>query len=152
MPDDNPNDLLEIRNPTEDDITVKYANVPHILLSGEKRVLQRFIAEHICKHLTDRELLKLDHKFLNSEELRKEWRDKVIIGVAQYFEKGKDMTEGEKIKRQTELAEGAFEKRLAALEETNKELAKSKEAKEKELAELKADKKEEPAKKVKDGK
>lgn len=111
---------MEVINPTAEDFTVEYGKVPHALPAGEKRILPRYLADHVCKHLTNREILrkKSQHKDLNSDAVRNKWRDKIIIGVYQYYQKDKPMTEGEKIARQAELINKQYEDRLKKVEAT----------------------------------
>jgi len=116
---EDPNDLIEVVNPSARDFGVNWDNVEHMIRAGEKKIYQRYIAEHICKHLTDREILKnkKDHDKLNDGATRDKWKDKIIVGVMQQFQGDKPMTEGERVARQTEIVNEQYEARIKALED-----------------------------------
>ena len=108
-------DLMEVYNPTQESYTVLWDRVPHTVDTNETKLMQRFLANHFCKHLTDREIQREDAKHIdpktgkamkasiNNEDLRDQWRDKIIIGVYQNFVQDKPLTEGERIARQNEM-------------------------------------------------
>lgn len=77
-----PNDVIRVSNPTAEDITVEWGLTPHTLKAGVTEMYTRPIGEHICKHLTDREIKASGREAdMLKLSLRKEWRDKIIIGV-----------------------------------------------------------------------
>lgn len=94
MPISDAADLIDIVNPTSGDFSVEYGKVPHSIKSGEQRTFQRYLANHIIKHLTNREIMassrsfrgtqKKDKPTLTNENLRREWFNKIYIGVRQY--------------------------------------------------------------------
>lgn len=76
-----PHDIVNISNPTAKDITVHYDKKPFTLEAGDTATYPRYIAEHICTHLTNREIRKKDEKKVRDVKKRKEWYDKIIVGV-----------------------------------------------------------------------
>lgn len=117
-------DMIDVYNPTDRDFTHPWGGTPHTIPAGEHKVLQRFLAEHLCKHLIDREIQSAKKK-LNDENLRKEWEDKIIVGVFQKFSEDKPLTEGEKVARQNEIINEQQEERFKKLEEDNERIRKA---------------------------
>lgn len=129
-------DMIEIINPTQEDFSHPWGGTNHTLPAGEAVIKQRFVADHLCKHLTDREIQREDAKEvneegkkmknnLNNEELREHWRKKIIIGVYQKFAEDAPMTEGEKVAKQNELLNEQQEARIKKLEEAHERTNRS---------------------------
>lgn len=120
-------DMIELVNPTKEDFTYPWGGTNHTIQAGESKIWQRFLADHMCKHLIDREIQRedathIDEKTgkamkanLNNEALREKWRKKIIIGVYQKFAEDAPMTEGEKVAKSSELFNEEQEARIKKL-------------------------------------
>lgn len=114
-------DLVEVTNPTGEDFHFEYGKHPYVLKVGEKRTFMRKVGQHVVKHLTNREILKKDKlkgPKLHDQELRKEWHDKIFLGVSQSFQPGANGgSEGERIAYQQEMQAKELESRIKELEQ-----------------------------------
>lgn len=96
-------DMLHVTNPTNTPKTVKWGGVAYTLQPGEKRIWQRFLAEHFAKHLTNDILLtkeaddkkaylasgksESDYKpksYMNNKKMRPAVIDSILVGVYSY--------------------------------------------------------------------
>lgn len=125
--DGDPEDIIRLANPTAEDITVKWAGVPHELKAGETQMFTRYIGEHICKHLTDREIIRLGKKGdLNSKKQRQDWRSQIIVGIVNKAKKPqRNLTPGEQAAKEQEAMRLEQDKRISTLEEQLKRATRS---------------------------
>lgn len=123
-----PLDTVEIVNPTNIDFTeptgkgnlqankgemISYGGHPYPIKAGEKKVFQRFLADHMTKHITDK-VLKTDQ--YNDEDTRREWWNKIQVGTVTEFQPGTGDTEGAKVANDQQRIAQENEDRMAKLE------------------------------------
>lgn len=103
------NHLYEHSWNTKDFFEVRFDGRPHRLKPGQKRYMPRYLADHFAKHLIDFILIKREEKekltglVKNIVERRKLY-NKIIVGVANYYEGDAfgDETEGLRIEREVD--------------------------------------------------
>lgn len=135
MPATHEFDQIEIVNPTDIDFTeprgkadleagkaeaIEYGGHPYKIKAGEKKTYQRFLANHIAKHMTDvmiRTANKQGRKVTyNDEDFRRECWNKIQVGVVSYFQPGEATSEGAKVAAQQEEINRMNEDRMMKLE------------------------------------
>lgn len=66
----------QVVNFSNEDFTHNWDSKPHTLKAGESRIFPKFLADHLSKHLVDREMHKLGIR--TDDARRKEFEDRAL--------------------------------------------------------------------------